>query len=86
MAPSDTNHASVTCPRSHSNSISISRIALGSVSSTPHPDGFIKLDLAFSGSRCRGRVELPAAITGVFVWHGKEQTLSGGANTIDLSP
>ena len=56
------------------------------VSSTPHPNGFIKLDLAFDGNRCRGRVELPAGITGVFVWQGKEQELLGGANRVDLRP
>ncbi|MGA2255109.1 MAG: hypothetical protein ABSG53_10640 [Thermoguttaceae bacterium] len=56
------------------------------VSSTPHPDGFIKLDLAFDGNRCRGSVELPAAITGVFAWQGMEQKLSGGTNAVDLHP
>jgi hypothetical protein len=56
------------------------------VSTTPHPDGFIKLDLAFDGVRCHSSVELPAGITGVFVWQGKEQKLSGGANTIDVKP
>ena len=56
------------------------------VSTTPHPDGFIKLDLAFEGNRCHGSVELPAAITGVFVWRGKERKLSGGVNAVDLRP
>ena len=56
------------------------------VSSTPHPEGFIKLDLAFDGNRCHGTVALPEAITGVFVWRGKEQKLSAGANAIDLDP
>jgi hypothetical protein len=56
------------------------------VSRTPHPDGFIALDLAFAGDRCQGSVELPAGITGVFVWHGKEQKLNGGANAIDVNP
>jgi hypothetical protein len=53
------------------------------VSRTPHPDGFITLDLAFTGGGCRGNLELPAAITGVFVWQGQEQKLHGGANTIE---
>jgi hypothetical protein len=52
-------------------------------SRTPHPDGFIALDLAFEGKHCRGSVELPPDITGVFVWHDKKQKLNGGANTID---
>jgi len=56
------------------------------VSRTPHPDGFIDLDLAFAGEHCRGSVELPPAITGVFVWHGQEKKLNGGANKIDLGP
>ncbi|MGO8837499.1 MAG: alpha-L-rhamnosidase C-terminal domain-containing protein [Limisphaerales bacterium] len=56
------------------------------VSRTPHPDGFIALDLAFAGNRCRGSVELPPGITGVFVWHGRELKLTGGANPIDLAP
>ena len=41
------------------------------VSRTPHPDGFIALDLTFEGDPCRGTVELPPDITGVFVWHGQ---------------
>ena len=55
-------------------------------SRTPHPDGLIALDLKFRAGRCRGRVELPAPITGVFVWQGREQKLNGGANSIDLGP
>jgi len=55
------------------------------VSRTPHPDGFIALDLAFEGARCHGSVELPPGITGVFVWHGQEEKLNSGANTIDLT-
>jgi hypothetical protein len=56
------------------------------VSTTPHPDGFIKLDMTFEMDRCRGSVTLPATITGVFVWHGTEQKLSGCVNEIDLGP
>lgn len=55
-------------------------------SRTPHPDGFIAQDLTFSNGRCRGTVELPQSITGVFVWHGKEQKLNGGVNKIDIEP
>ncbi|MEI8288965.1 MAG: alpha-L-rhamnosidase C-terminal domain-containing protein [Verrucomicrobiota bacterium] len=55
-------------------------------SRTPHPDGDIALDLTFKAGRCRGRVELPAQITGVFVWQGREQKLNGGVNSIDLGP
>jgi len=56
------------------------------VSVTPHPDGFIKLDLAFDGNRCHGSVELPRSIRGVLAWQGKEQKLSGGTNAVDLRP
>jgi len=56
------------------------------ISRIPHPDGFIALDLTFDGKHCHGQVELPAAITGVFAWQGKEQTLTGGVNRIDLAP
>jgi hypothetical protein len=56
------------------------------VSRTPHPDGFIALDLKFEGDRCRGTVELPSDITGVFVWRAKEQKLAAGANAVDLGP
>ena len=55
-------------------------------SRTPHPDGDIALDLTFKAGRCRGRVELPAQITGVFVWQGREQKLNGGVNPIYLGP
>jgi hypothetical protein len=54
------------------------------VSRTPHPDGFIKLDLSFTNGHCRGTVELPAAITGVFLWQNSEYKLKGGTNAIDL--
>lgn len=53
-------------------------------SRTPHPDGFITLDLIFEGRRCSGSVELPPCITGVFVWQGKEKKLKGGTNVFDL--
>jgi hypothetical protein len=55
-------------------------------STTPHPDGFIKLSLVFEKDHCRGSVTLPATISGVFVWQGTEQKLSGGVNSIDLRP
>jgi len=56
------------------------------VSRTPHPDGFIALDLVFANGGCRGNVALPPGITGVFTWHAREQKLSGGANVIDAGP
>ena len=56
------------------------------ISRTPHPDGFIALDLKFQGGRCRGAVELPQPITGLFLWHEREQKLAAGVNAIDLAP
>lgn len=56
------------------------------ISRTPHPDGFIALDLAFADGHCRGSAQLPPAITGVFVWGAHEQKLASGANAIDLGP
>jgi hypothetical protein len=53
---------------------------------TPHPDGFITLDLAFEGKACHGRVELPPQIKGVFQWQGKTRELAGGVNEIALKP
>ena len=53
------------------------------VSRVPHPDGFITMDLEFAGQRCRGHIELPAGITGVFVCAGQEHKLTDGANQID---
>ena len=51
---------------------------------TPHPDGFISLDLSFNGLKCSGSVELPTDITGVLVWDGKETPLKGGANLVNM--
>jgi hypothetical protein len=51
---------------------------------TPHPDGFVALDLRFEGRRCSGTVELPQCVSGVFVWQGKEKKLQGGTNRLDL--
>jgi len=52
----------------------------------PHPDGFILLDLTFSEGHCRGTIELPPGITGVFGWQGREQKLNGGVNPINPQP
>ncbi len=56
------------------------------VSRTPHPDGFIDLDLTFADGHCRGSAQLPPAITGVFLWRSHEQKLNPGPNAIDLAP
>jgi hypothetical protein len=51
----------------------------------PHPDGFVQLDLAFKGGSCRGTIELPAGVTGAFLWRGQEVDLAGGENDIELA-
>lgn len=53
------------------------------VSRTPHPDGFIDLNLAFEDGNCRGTVELPAGVTGTFAWRGKEIALKGGKQEVN---
>ena len=83
-------HASVAGVRPASPGFRTVRIAplpgklTKTVSRTPHPDGFIALDLAFAEDRCHGSVELPAGITGDFLWRGKKQKLAGGANAIQI--
>ncbi len=85
-------HASIAGIRPASNGFRTVRIAPQPgklpklVTHTPHPDGFIDLDLAFEGDRCHGTATLPAGLTGAFVWHGKEQKLAGGSNALDLKP
>lgn len=51
---------------------------------TPHPDGEIGVDLQFASNRCTGTVELPAGITGTFVWQGVEKALTGGKQSVDM--
>lgn len=53
---------------------------------TPHPDGFVALDVVFDADRCHGTVELPKDITGTFSWKGKEVSMKSGSNTIDIKP
>jgi len=53
-------------------------------SRTPHPDGFVSLDLKFDDGKCRGTVELPKGITGTFVWKRKEIKLGDGRQEINM--
>jgi hypothetical protein len=49
----------------------------------PHPSGLITFDLKKSGKDgLKGFVELPAGLTGTFVWRGKEIALRGGRQEI----
>lgn len=52
---------------------------------TPHPDGFVSVELNFKDGDCRGTVDLPVGITGIFVWGSKELALKGGVNKIDFA-
>ena len=44
--------------------------------SHPHPDGWIKVDLAFDGDDVKGYVDTP--VSGVFVYGGREVELKAG--------
>ncbi|RZJ87686.1 MAG: alpha-L-rhamnosidase, partial [Chryseobacterium sp.] len=48
----------------------------------PHPAGIINLSLKRSGEGIEGDVDLPANLSGVFKWNGKEVQLVGGAQKI----
>ncbi|HEV2395205.1 MAG TPA: alpha-L-rhamnosidase [Verrucomicrobiae bacterium] len=82
-------HASLAGVRPASPGFRTARIAplpgsLPRISSrTPHPEGFIGLDLAFERGHCRGAIELPGAVSGVFSWQGDQQALSPGKNPVD---
>jgi hypothetical protein len=49
---------------------------------TPHPKGFIELDLTFEGGECRGSVRLPEGAPGVFEWNNRILDLKAGVETI----
>ena len=48
----------------------------------PHPLGEIKVSYQKKGTTINAEIELPANITGVFVWEGKEYMLKEGKNNI----
>jgi hypothetical protein len=49
----------------------------------PHPDGMISVSYDLEETN-RATIELPAGITGTFVWRGKELPLKDGRNSIGL--
>ena len=54
-------------------------------SSTPHPQGEIKVALKRQGTKgIIGTVEIPSGIGGTFVWNGQTIQLNGGMQKIDL--
>jgi alpha-L-rhamnosidase len=64
------------------------RPALGELTevegSMPHPKGMIRVKLRKSGTGISGEVELPAGVTGRFVYGGKEAELKEGVQKIDI--
>ena len=56
------------------------------ISRTPHPDGFVELNLTFDPQACHGTVFLPGSLTGTLVWKGKETPLSAGTNNVNVQP
>ena len=48
----------------------------------PHPQGFIRVSLQRDGDALRGELELPAGVSGTFVWDGREAALHHGRNTV----
>jgi hypothetical protein len=47
-----------------------------------HPEGSIHVDLVFEGDNCKGSVELPPQLTGLFDYGNQKLKLSGGRNLI----
>jgi alpha-L-rhamnosidase len=50
----------------------------------PHPQGVIRVAPKRVGERVNGVVELPAGLTGRFLWRGKEVGLHGGRQVVSL--
>ena len=51
-------------------------------SSMPSPLGVIKTDMAFDGGGVSGVIELPAGLSGMFLYGGREIRLNGGQNEL----
>ena len=46
----------------------------------PHPNGTLAVSYQFEKDKWTIQIDLPAKTTGVFVWKGKEMTLTEGVN------
>lgn len=53
-------------------------------SRTPHPKGFVELDLNFDGDAVRGTVSLPDGVPGEFMWRKSRLPLKPGHQEINL--
>ncbi len=49
-----------------------------------HPRGAINVSLHFEGDQVRGRIALPAGVSGTFRWKGKSLPLNSGEQPIEL--
>ena len=49
---------------------------------TPHPKGFVEVELKFDGPKVSGFVTLPKGIRGEFVWKGRTIPLAAGKNNL----
>ena len=59
--------------------------ALNSAEGTvPHPKGDIKVALQRHGDGVKAHIELPAEVTGIFVWQGRTVALHPGNQEIDV--
>jgi alpha-L-rhamnosidase len=52
--------------------------------SIPHPQGVVAVKLALSGGKLEAEVNLPAGVTGEFVWRGARRPLKAGTNKLTL--
>ena len=51
----------------------------------PHPAGKISVDYSNSGNGLKAEINLPAGITGTFIWDGKSYNLKSGINKLETS-
>ncbi len=52
--------------------------------SIPHPNGEISVKLALEGGKLEAEVNLPASVTGDFIWRGERRALKAGQNKLSL--
>ncbi len=50
----------------------------------PHPRGYVEMEIDFTGGRCRGKIELPEGISGVFRWRGQSMELRAGRQDVQV--
>jgi hypothetical protein len=50
----------------------------------PHPKGFIEVKLNRRGQRLSAEVDLPAQVSGEFVWAGEHRPMHPGKNQLSF--